>query len=163
MDDLGNGSLNFVYVTNQKRAAWIIEWELHRRDLPIRDLHPYILPYRWQSDRIFDFMRCLYWNSALWTPSETLERVNRPKPQGVFVLDHGPRLIYGMSTVLVACRVKDLSICKNSAGKCVMEWTMPANLQIDRKALRVVKTGSPVKRCLVFKDWHFETECLSTD
>ena len=107
----------------RKRAAWIIEWELHRRALPIRDLHPYILPPRWRNSRVKDFMRCWFWNSALWSPWETLERVSQLKPQALLERDGGTKIIYGMSTALVACHTRDLFIEEESSGKCVMEWT----------------------------------------
>ena len=141
----------------KKRAAWIVEWELHRRDSPIHDLHPHILPHRWQSNRVFDYMRCLYWNSALWASWETLDQVNRTRPQGVFILNEGPRLVYGVSTVLVACRVGDLTIEEDASGKCVMSWTMPAGLHFDRDQWRVVPRSEPFPRRLEFKDWHSET------
>ncbi len=36
-------------------SAWIIEWNRHRKDSPITDLKPHILPYRWKSRRVMDY------------------------------------------------------------------------------------------------------------
>ena len=147
----------------KNRSAWIVEWELHRRDLKICDTYPHILPHRWEAERVFDYMRCLFWNSALWTAWETLDQVNRHKPQGVFRINQGPRLIYGMSTILVACRVNDLLITEDGSGKCVMKWTRPAGIGTDPETLRAVPIGNPVTRRLALNDWHSETVCLPTD
>lgn len=107
----------------EKRAAWIIEWELDKPNLPICDLRPHILPWRWESQKVFDYMRCLFWNSALRMPFETLEGVNSGSPR-VWILNEGPRLMYGDAVAhLMAWRVKDLHIGENRSGKCVMEWT----------------------------------------
>ena len=78
------------------------------------------------------------------------------------MLNEGPRLLYGMGTVLVASRVKDLCIQEDSSGKCVMEWTMPAGIGIDSKTLRTINLNNPFRRRLVFKRWHAETESLLT-
>jgi hypothetical protein len=127
-------------------VAWIIEWSLHRRDLPIRDLRPHILPRQWWSDRVLDYMRCMFWNSALWTPFESLARVNKRKPQGIFILNEGPRLIYGDATHLIAWYVKDLLIERDRSGKVVMEWTAPPGTHFDGTRLRFDPLGSPRKR-----------------
>ena len=148
----------------EKRAAWIIEWELPVLNCPpLIDLHPHILPPRWQAKRVFDYMHGMFWNSALWAAWETLQGVNQVKPRGVFMIDKGPRLIYGTSTILVASRVKDLSIIEDDSGKCVMEWTAPAGIGTDPKTLRATQIGTPFKRRLMFKGWHSKMEHLQTD
>jgi hypothetical protein len=88
----------------------------------------------------------MFWNSSLWTPFETLERVNQRKPLGIFIGNEGPRLFYGDATILIACHVKDLRIERESSGKVVMEWTAPAGTSIDRKAGKIVPVGEPTRR-----------------
>jgi hypothetical protein len=102
-------------------AAWIIEWKLHRNDLPVRDLRPHVLPRQWQSARVLDYMRCLYWNSSLWTPRESLAQINERTPQAILIREYGPRLFYGDATHLDAALVKDLRTERVSAGEIVME------------------------------------------
>jgi hypothetical protein len=130
----------------EKRAAWIIEWELDKPDLLICDLRPHILPWRWESRKVFTYMRCLFWNSALRMPFETLEGVNSSKPR-VWILNEGPRLMYGDATAhLMAWRVKDLRITEDRSGKCLIEWTAPAGIGIDHKTHRAVQRSAPIKR-----------------
>jgi|SRR5437016_12053762 len=133
-------------------VAWIIEWSLHRRDLPIRDLRPHILPRHWWSDRVLDYMRCLFWNSPLWTPFEALRRVNKRKPEGIFILNEGPRLIYGDATHLVAWHVKDLRIERDLSGSVVMEWTAPPGSHFDSKTETFHPLGKPRKRRFVWSE-----------
>ena len=80
------------------------------------------------------------------------------------MLNEGPRLVYGMSTFLVACYAVDLSIEERSSGNCVIEWTRPAGVGSDPKTLRALEIGRPLKRRLVFKGcWHSGTKRLPAD
>ena len=127
-------------------TAWIIEWNRHREDSPITDLRPHILPYRWNSRRVMDYMRCLFWNSPLWAPFETVNRVNQREPLGIFILEEGGRYRYGDATHLEACLTRDLKIYRNKAGKTVMEWTAPPAVRLDRKTHTFVPIGKPTRR-----------------
>ena len=131
-------------------AAWIIEWSLHRRDLPILDLRPHILPRYWRAGRVMDYMQCLFWNSALWAPSEALRSVNKRKPEGIFIMNEGPRLIYGDATHLIAWLVKDLRIERGAAGEIVMEWTALPGSRFNSKTRTFEPLGKPLRRRFVW-------------
>src|SRR5437879_4393832 len=122
-------------------AAWIIEWRLHRKDSPVPASRPHILPRHWQSARVLDYMRCLYWNSPLWTPTESLAHVNQRKPQGIFIGDYGPRLFYGDATHLDAVLVKDLHIERRSSGEMILEWTAPPGIRFNRNTWKIEPMG----------------------
>jgi len=96
------------------------------------NLRPHILPYRWSTEKVFDFMRCVYLNSPLTTPYGTLLNINAKKPLGIFQTNRGSKLLYGESTRLVAWHVKDLSFEIISPNKMVMEWTAPAGWNLDQ-------------------------------
>lgn len=98
-----------------------------------------------------DYMRCLFWNSPLHTPLGTLQSVQKRKPQGIWIQNDGDRLLYGDSTHLTACLVKDLSISQNSLGNMVMEWTVPPATQFDNKTHRFVPVTEPFKRRFEWK------------
>jgi hypothetical protein len=98
-----------------------------------------------------DYMRCLFWNSALHTPFGTLHSVNKRKPQGIWIQNDGDRLLYGDSTHLRACYVKDLNILQDTSGNMVMEWTVPPAKQFDSKTHGVVPVTKPFKRSYVWK------------
>jgi hypothetical protein len=85
----------------KKRPAWIIEWHTYREDSPIRSFRPHILPWRWRSEKVADYMRCLYWNSGLWTPFEIIVRVNKREPEGILIERALAPLVYGDG----ACRL----------------------------------------------------------
>ena len=95
-------------------------------------------------------MRCLYWNSSLWTPSESLANVNKRKPLGIFILEYGPRLFYGDATHLDAALVKDLHIERGSAGETVVEWTAPPGSRFNGKTWKIEPMGQPIKRKYVW-------------
>jgi hypothetical protein len=135
-------------------TAWIIEWRLHRKDSPIRDcdLRPHILPRNWRSERVFDYMRCLFWNSPLCTPFTSLKQVNLRKPPHVFIVDEGPRLRYGEATHLVAWHVKDLVMERDPSGRVVMEWTAPAGIHFVRETRTLEPIGIPTRRRYVWEN-----------
>jgi len=140
----GLGAERF-YTREPMARAWIVQWRRHRVDSPIRDcdLRPHILPWRWSSERVLDYMRCVFWNSALWTPFESLNRVNEREPLGILVQNNGTWLLYGDATCLIAYPVKDLRITRTVLGKIVMEWTTPANIAVDRESGRLLRVGKP--------------------
>ncbi|MEI7534376.1 MAG: hypothetical protein WCK57_08395 [Verrucomicrobiae bacterium] len=117
---------------NKKQSAWIIQWKKGRRNSTQLNLQPHILPWRWGTEKVFDYMRCIYWNSPLTTPYGTLLNINQMKPQGIFQTNQGPRLFYGDSTRLVAWHVKDLSFEIINKNKMAMKWTAPAGLNLDQ-------------------------------
>lgn len=132
-------------------TAWIIQWgPPHRDDLPILDLRPHILPRQWRAGRVMDYMRCLFWNSELWTPSETLSSINKRKPEGLFIMNEGPRLFYGDATHLVAWLVKDLRIERGASGEIVMEWTAPPGSRFNNKTRTFEPMGKPLMRRFVW-------------
>ena len=93
-----------------------------------------------------DYMRCLFWNSALWTPFESLSRVNEREPQGVFVQNDGTWLLYGDATCLVAYPVKDLRVRREASGEVIIEWTAPASMAVEPKTGRLVRAREAVPR-----------------
>src|ERR1035437_9787006 len=104
------------------------------------------MPRHWSQDRVIDYMRCLFWNSPLWTPFESLKRVNQRKPLGIFIVSDRRPLLYGDATCLIAWYVRDLRIERNSSGKVVMQWTAPAGSGPGIETGTVVSVGTPIKR-----------------
>jgi hypothetical protein len=142
------------------RTAWIVEWHLTLHDTGFKEheLRPYILPYRWQSERVFDFMRCLFWNSALFSPNATLRGINKPyswnkDPNSAYMIHNGARLFYGLLgdvNRLVAGQVKDLSIIHDS-DRYIVRWTRPAGSRHDDVSGCIVPEGAPVERQWIWK------------
>jgi hypothetical protein len=130
----------------QKRHSWIVQWRPHR-DVPKLDMRPHLLPYRWKWERVRDYVRCLHWNSALWTPFETLNRLNLSKPTGIFATGS----YYGEATGLEMYYVKDLRIFRRET-KIVMEWTRPAPKELDRTSGHFVKVGEASRKRFEYSD-----------
>jgi hypothetical protein len=127
----------------KKRAAWVVEWHLPLYNSLIsgNELRPYILPHRWKSERVFDFMRCLWWNSALWMPSEMMSQINeaglnKKKSASILQVCEGARLAYGIhgdSHLLIAGLTKNLCISRNKTGGFILKWTRPAGARRNDK------------------------------
>ena len=115
-------------VVLKNRAAWIVEWHVHGSNSGIEkcELRPHILPHRWRAERIVDFMRCLYSNSSLVTPSEAVIRFSKRQPEGINSqcsrqpLEYGE---YGSGTLLFSNRVNDLTIERDGFGRFIVAWT----------------------------------------
>jgi hypothetical protein len=162
MDDMGKQRLNHFNMTTifKNRSAWIVEWHCppHNTGFKKDELRPYILPYRWQTERVFDFMRCLFWNSALFSPSAMLRGINKPyscntDPNSAYRICNGARLFYGLlgdANFLVAGRVKNLCIT-HKLDRFVVHWTRPAGGRRDDTSGRVVQDGEPVERQWIWK------------
>lgn len=138
----------------QLRAAWVLEWELDRRYEQFHkgSLRPYFLPYRWHAEKVFDFMRCLFWNSDFHTPLGTLIGVNKRMPEGIIPGNQGTRLFYSDTpNTLSAAIVKDLRFSLVKPGEMIVEWTIPAGTKLDFKSLNAIPIGRPTKRRYVWK------------
>jgi hypothetical protein len=95
-------------------------------------------------------MRSLFWNSELWTPLETQQNVNSWRPQGIFICNEGPRLIYGDATHLIAWWVKELRIEHRTSGEVVLEWTAPPGIRYDSASRTIHHIGEPLRRQFVW-------------
>lgn len=127
-------------------VAWIIEWRRFGKVPATLDLRPHILPGQWRSDRVFDYLRCLYWNSPLWTPLESLKRVHLRMSSDTIVEVDEPRIIYGNATHLIASHVRDLEIETDPSGQVVLQWTSPAGRRINSTTKTFSPVGTPTKR-----------------
>ena len=97
-------------------------------------------------------MRCQFWNSALWVPSETLVRVNQRQPQGIFVINRGSLLIYGDGPCsLKAYKSNNVRAYRDEHRNWVLEWTEPAHRETDRATMVLVAKGSPTEHMFVFE------------
>jgi|GEM_PF-3583766 len=148
-------------VKNQNRAAWMVEWQCFPHDsrLKEQELRPYMLPYRWKDGRVFDYMRCVFWNSGRCAPSDTLRGINTPysgntDPKGAYRENEGARLFYGLhgdACLLVAGLTNTLCIATDETGKVVVKWTRPAGARRDDAIDRIVQVGEPVERQWIWK------------
>lgn len=140
----------------ENRSAWIVEWCLAPRESRIgeHELRPYILPFRWKSERVLDFMRCLFWNSGLRTPSGTFRGVNESRPSSKNAVSigrtyEGPRLGYGVhgeGSSLIAGKVRDLCIARDHSGEFILKYTWPAGAHYNVKRGFVEPVGCPIEK-----------------
>jgi len=127
-------------------VAWIVQWKVLGSNAPFVELRPHILPYRWRGTRVLRYMKCLYFNSALYYPEESFELIKKVKPPGVIVCDEGRRMSYGSdSAILMAHYVKDLQFVPDKGGKFRMKWTEPPGWGYDQKLKRQIDIGEAVK------------------
>ena len=155
----------------KNRSAWIVEWEIfahHKTAITNHDLRPHILPYRWRSEKVFVFMQCLFWNSAMFSPGAALRGINKPAysynrdPNCAYRTCDGARLFYGLhgdACFLVAGYVKDLCITKQS-DRFIVKWTRPAGAKRDDASGRIVQDGDPIERQWIWKNgiWFCDSE-----
>jgi len=116
-------------------------------------------------------MRCLFWNSALFSPSAMLRGINKPPysyntdPNCAYRECNGARLFYGLrgdAHFLVAGYVKDLCITKQ-LDRFIVKWTRPAGAQRDEATGCVVQDGVPVKRQWIWKGGRWFCDPLLND
>jgi hypothetical protein len=143
------------------RSAWVVEWYIPSHEIGFKshELRPHFLPRRYSQEGVFDFMKCLFWNSALFSPTAMLQEINKPRfsrktqRSGVYRIANGARLSYGClgdPFHLVAGLVKDLCITRD-IDQFVVKWTRPAGAKPDDVTGRVVQDGLPVERHWIWK------------
>ena len=127
------------------KSAWTVAWDSDASPdygLPKR---PVILPYRWGKARIKDFMRCHYWNSGLFTPSETMGNIDRLDPPQSPKWDECRRLVYGFHPSLIAWLATELNLFRCGEGKMKMTWTAPPGTTWDEGSNIPVEAGVAFK------------------
>jgi len=154
----------------EKRSAWIVQWHFpkHYTEIPEQELRPHILPYRWNDRRIFDYMRCLFWNSVLFSPGAILCGVNKPNSRNKdqtagYMVNAGASLFYGRygdGYFLIAGLTKDLRITKDKVGSIFVKWTRPAGSRRDNKSGYIVPHGIPHEEKWIWKRgrWSCDSE-----
>ena len=152
----------------KNRPAWIVEWHCPPHDKRIKDhdLRPYFLPCRWKSERVFDFMKCLYWNSALFSPGTMLRGISKPRhsrypdPNRGQEICYGAKLSYGIpgdANILIAGYVEDLSIT-HQHDLFILKWTSPTGCRLDDARDNFVSIGANVE-----KQWLWRRGCWSCE
>jgi hypothetical protein len=125
-------------------TAWIVEWERTGSQRPIPRQELFVLPWRWRSSRVIDFMRCIYFNSPQFSLENVLSDMNVGKSNRVRIIDEVRRIIYGDNPFLVAAYVRDLRIEREHACRIEhISWTRPAGWQSDYELKRLKVIGAP--------------------
>lgn len=129
------------------KTAWVIEWDRFGNHRPIPQSEIFVLPWRWKSSRVIDFMRCIYFNARQFSISDSVFDLNARQSSMVRVVDEIDRITFGDNPFLIAAYVHDLKVEYDPAQRLeYVRWTRPPGLQSDHERLRLKTVGSPLPR-----------------
>ncbi len=111
--------------TQEKHRCWILKWSWvgdHRRPVPFCHL----LPYRWGSRRVRDYVKALYANLEYVDSRSSLASFKNTKFWNSRLRDDGFLSTTSTNPALEAQRVTDLTIEYNREEmKEILRWTRP--------------------------------------
>jgi hypothetical protein len=125
--------------------CWVVRWRREEESSILQDfLH--VLPWRWKSEKVEEYLFSLYYNSPTRPVSDRAGWMNSKVRTGLLVLKEKERVIVGEGPFLVANLVTDFSATYDaSKGVEVLSYTEPRGTRFDIEGGKVLRDSSPVK------------------
>jgi len=111
-----------------------------------------ILPWRWQAEKVKEYLYSLYYNSPTRLVAERTDWINSQVRTGLLVIEEKNRVIVGEHPFVVADLVTDLSVAYDATRDVeVLSYTEPRGTRFDIEGGKVLRNSSPVKVSLELK------------
>ena len=125
--------------------CWVVRW---RREDGSSVLQQFlqVLPWRWNSEKVEEYLLSLHYNSPMTLVSERIDWMNSEVRLGLVVIREKERVIVGEHPYLVANLVTDFSVTYDATrGVETMSYTEPRGTRIDIQGGKVLRNSPPVK------------------
>lgn len=130
--------------------CWVITWSKDDR-YPFTKNFLHVLPYRWGTSRVLDYVLGVYHNSALWT-FERRSWMNSKPRHGIIIEERGPTITVGHNPYLSAWRVRDFrSVYKLETKVEIVTFTLPARRRFNRETGSIEVEGASSEMSLELK------------
>lgn len=125
--------------------CWVVRWRMEEKSSVLQDfLH--VLPWRWNSGKVEEYLFSLYYNSPTLAVSERRGWMNSKVRTGLLVLREQKRVVVGDGPFLVANLVEDFSVNYDATrGAETLSYTEPQGTRFDLEGGKVVRDSPPVK------------------
>jgi hypothetical protein len=125
--------------------CWVVRWRWEEESSVLQHfLH--VLPWRWKSEKVEEYLVSLYCNSPTTPVSERTGWMNSEVSTGRVVIIEKKRVIVGEHPYLVANLVTDFAATYDAAtGIEVVSYTEPRGTRFDIEGGKVLRNSPPVK------------------
>jgi hypothetical protein len=106
----------------------------------------HVLPWRWNSEKVEEYLLSLYYNSPMTPVSERIGWMNSEVRMGLVVTREKERVIVGEHPYLVANFVTDFAVTHDATrGIETLSYTEPRGTRFDIEGGKVLRNSPPVK------------------
>jgi hypothetical protein len=125
--------------------CWVVRWA--RADgSSILQHFLQVLPWRWNSEKVEEYLLSLYYNSPMKPVSERIGWMNSEVRMGLVVIREKERVIVGEHPYLVANLVTDFAVIYDTTrGVETLSYTEPPGTRFDIEGGKVLRDSPPVK------------------
>ena len=125
--------------------CWVIRWRMEEESSVLPDFLQ-VLPWRWKSEKVEEYLFSLYYNSPTKPLSERTGWMNSKVRTGLLLIKEEKRVIVGEGPFLVANLVTDFSVAYDAKrGVEIVSYTEPRGTRFDIEGGKVLRNSSPVK------------------
>ena len=125
--------------------CWVVRWRMEEKYSVLQDFLQ-VLPWRWKSEEVEEYLFSLYYNSPTTPVSERTGWMNSKVRTGLLVLKEKKRIVVGEGPFLVANLVTDFSVTYDAKrGVEILSYTEPRGTRFDIGGGKVLRNRSPVK------------------
>jgi hypothetical protein len=125
--------------------CWVVRWRMEGKSSVLQDF-VHVLPWRWNSEHVEEYLFSLYYNSPMMPVSERTGWMDSKVGTGLLVLKEKNRVVVGEGPFLVADRVKDFSVTDDARrGMEILAYTEPEGTRFDIEGGKVLRHSAPVK------------------
>jgi hypothetical protein len=125
--------------------CWVVRWRFAGKASVLEDFFQ-ILPWRWQAEKVKEYLYSLHYNSPTMLVAERTDWINSQVRTGLLVIEEKNRVIVGEHPFVVADLVTDLSVAYDATRDVeVLSYTEPSGTRFDIEGGKVLRNSSPVK------------------
>jgi hypothetical protein len=125
--------------------CWVVRWQMEEKSSILQDFLQ-VLPWRWKSEKVEEYLFSLYYNSPTTPVSERTGWMNSKVRTGLLVLKEKEKVIVGEGPFLVANLVTDFSVTYDAKRDVeILSYTEPRGTRFDIEGGKVLRDSSPVK------------------
>jgi hypothetical protein len=125
--------------------CWVVRWRREDGSSVLKQfLH--VLPWRWNSEKVEEYLLSLYYNSPMTPVSERIGRMNSKVRMGLVVIREKERVVVGEHPYLVANLVTDFAVTHDaSRGIETLSYIEPQGTRFDIEGGKVLRNSPSVK------------------
>ena len=125
--------------------CWVVRWRFAGNASVLEEFFQ-VLPWRWQAEKVKEYLYSLYYNSPTRSVAERTDWINSKVRTGLLVIEEENRVIVGEHPFIVADLVTDLSVAYDATRDVeVLSYTEPRGTRFDIEGGKVLRNSSPVK------------------
>ena len=127
------------------KHCWVVRWRREDGSSVLQQfLH--VLPWRWNSEKVEEYLLSLYYNSPMTPVSERTSWMNSEVRLGLVVIREKERVIVGEHPYLVANFVTDFAVTHDATkGIETLSYTEPRGTRFDIEGGKVLRNSPPAK------------------